>query len=90
MESFWQLCDECSKLGVHNIEINSTNRKIVDVYESRISEFRDELSKRGLTLLGSAMYSHMHIPELRQDLIDMHLRVARFLKAANDTRNIAG
>jgi inosose dehydratase len=81
MESFWQLCDECSKLGVHNIEINNTNRKVVEVYESRVSEFRNEMSKRGLTLLGSAMYSHMHISELRRDLIDMHVRVARFLKA---------
>jgi len=81
MESFWQTCDECQKLGVHNIEINNTNRKIVEAYELRIPEFRGEMAKRGLTLLGSAMYSHMHLTEQRNELIAMHLRVARFLKA---------
>ena len=81
MDSFWRTCDECQELGIHNIEMNSTHRKFVEAYESRIPEFRDEMAKRSLTLLGSALYSHMHIPELRQELVDSHLRVARFLKA---------
>jgi hypothetical protein len=61
--------------------VNNTNRKFVEAYESRIPEFREEMAKRGLTLLGSAMYSHMHLTALRKELIEMHLRVARFLKA---------
>jgi sugar phosphate isomerase/epimerase len=81
LESFWRICDECQKLGVHHIEINNTNRKIVEAYESRIAEFREEMAKRGLTLLGSAMYSHMHLTGQRTGLIEMHVRVARFLKA---------
>jgi sugar phosphate isomerase/epimerase len=81
VETFWQVCDECQQLGVHNIEINNTHRKIAEAYESRLSEFREEMSKRRLTLLGSAMYSHMQITEQRKELIDVHLRVARFLKA---------
>jgi len=80
-DRFWQTCDECQKLGIHNIEINNTHRKVVETFESRISEFRDEMAKRNLTLLGCAMYSHMHIPELRQELVDTHVRLARFLKA---------
>ena len=81
VESFWQTCDECQKLGVHNIEMNNTNRKFVEAFESRIPEFREQMAKRGLTLLGSAMYSHMHLTAQRKELIEMHLRVARFLKA---------
>ena len=80
-DRFWQTCDECQKLGIHNIEVNNTHRKVVETFESRISEFRDEMAKRNLTLLGCAMYSHMHIPELRQELVDTHVRLARFLKA---------
>ena len=37
VESFWQTCDECSRLGVHNIEMNNTHRKFVDAYEGRSS-----------------------------------------------------
>src|SRR5262249_983938 len=80
-ESFWQVCDECQRLGVHNIEMNATNRRYVEAFESRIPEFREEMAKRSLTLLGSAMYSHMHLTEQRKELIEAHLRVARFLKA---------
>lgn len=79
--TLWQAFDECKELGVHYVEINNTHTKVVDNWESKIPEFRDEMSKRGLTLIGSAMYSHMHITEKRQELIDEHLRVARFLKA---------
>ena len=79
-EAFWQTCDEVQKLGVHHIEINNTHRKVVEAYESRISEFKDEMAKRGVTLLGSAMYSHMQRTELREQLVADHLRVARFLK----------
>src|SRR6185369_17448652 len=77
MESFWQTCDDCQKLGVHNIEMKNTNRKFVEAYESRVPEFREEMARRGLTLLGSAMYSHMHLAAQRKELIEMHLRVAR-------------
>lgn len=78
---FWQTCDLFRELGVRRIEINNTHQKLVESYESRISEFRDEMARRDVTLIGSAMYSHMHVPELREELIAQHLRVARFLKA---------
>jgi len=82
LESFWRACDDCCRLGVHYIEVNNTNRLIVESYESRVSEFRDEMAKRGLTMLGFAVYSHMHDTARRRELIDYHLRVARFLKPA--------
>jgi inosose dehydratase len=80
-EAFLRICDECSQLGLRYLEFNTTNRRLVDTWDNRISQFRDEMAKRNLTLLGLAVYSHMHRPELRKELIDQHLRVARFLKA---------
>lgn len=80
--TLWQVFDECKDLGVHYVEINNTHTRVVETWETRIGEFRDEMAKRGLTLIGSAMYSHMHLAETRRELIDEHLRVARFLKAA--------
>jgi sugar phosphate isomerase/epimerase len=78
---FWKVCDDCSALGWHYLEFNTTNRRVVDTFESRISEFRDQMSRRHLTVLGLAVYSHMHDPSRRAELIEQHLRVARFLKA---------
>jgi sugar phosphate isomerase/epimerase len=77
----WRICDECSQLGLRYLEFNTTNRRIVDTWETRVSQFRDELASRKLTLLGLAVYSHMHDRGRRQELITQHLQVARFLKA---------
>lgn len=77
----WRICDECSQLGLHYLEFNTTNRRLVDTWDTRISQFRDEMAKRHLTLLGLAVYSHMHDRSRRQELIEHHLRVGRFLKA---------
>jgi inosose dehydratase len=68
-------------LGLHYLEFNTTNRRLVDTWDSRISQFRDEMAKRGLTILGLAVYSHMHDSSLREELIAQHSRVAKFLKA---------
>ncbi len=80
-EALLRICDECSELGLHYLEFNTTNRRLVDSWETRVSQFRDEMAKRHLTLAGLAVYSHMHERTLRKDLIEQHLRVARFLKA---------
>ena len=80
-DALLRICDECSQLGLHYLEFNTTNRRLVDTWDSRISEFRDEMAKRHLTLLGLAVYSHMHDGGRRQELVDHHVRVARFLKA---------
>ena len=85
LEAFWRACDECSRLGVRYIEVNNTPRQIVETYDSRISEFREEMARRNLTMLGFALYSHMHDTGARQELISHHLRVARFLQAVGGT-----
>ena len=81
LEYFWRAGDECSRLGVHNIEVNTTNSQIVQTYDTRLSEFKDEMSKRNLRMVGFAMYAHSHETDKRRELIEDHLRVARFLKA---------
>jgi sugar phosphate isomerase/epimerase len=68
-------------MGVHHVEVNNTNTPIVDTYGSRISEFQDELTRRHLKLLGFAMYSHLHETAKLREMIDDHIRSARFLKA---------
>jgi len=77
----WRICGECAQLGLHYLEFNTTNPRLVDTWDTRISQFRDEMAKWHLTLLGLAVYSHMHDGSRRQELIDHHLRVGRFLKA---------
>lgn len=89
LERFWRACDECSALGVHNIEVNTTNTQIAQSYDTRLAEFKDEMAKRNLRMLGFAMYAHWHQTDLLPQMIDDHLRVARFLKAAGG-RYIAG
>jgi len=61
--------------------VNTTNSQIAQTYDTRLSEFKDEMSKRNLRMVGFAMYAHSHETDRRRELIDDHLRVARFLKA---------
>ncbi|MGH9671893.1 MAG: hypothetical protein ACRD44_01835 [Bryobacteraceae bacterium] len=49
-EGLLRICDECSRLGLHYLEFNTTNRGLVESWDSRISQFRDEMAKRNLTL----------------------------------------
>jgi sugar phosphate isomerase/epimerase len=80
-ETFWRICDECVRLGVRHIEVNNTHRRVVETFDARIGEFRNEMSKRNLTLVGCASYGHLHLAEMQRELMEQHLRVARFLKA---------
>jgi sugar phosphate isomerase/epimerase len=89
LENFWRTCDDCSSMGAHHIEVNNTFGQIVQAYDSRINEFKDEMAKRSLRMLGFAMYSHWHDPSQLPDMIAEHVRVAKFLKGI-DGRYIAG
>jgi inosose dehydratase len=89
LDRFWKACDECPTLGVHNIEVNTINTPIVQTYDTQLEKFKDEMAKRDLRMLGFAMYAHWHLTETRQQMIDEHVRVARFLKAVGG-RYIAG
>ena len=89
IDRFWNACDECSKLGVHNIEVNTINTPVAQTYDTQLEKFKDEMAKRKLRMLGLAMYAHWHLTETRQQMIDDYVRVARFLKAVGG-RYIAG
>ena len=77
----WRSCDECTRLGTHNIELNDTNGTVVGAYSGLEREFRDELRKRKLHLLESAMFGHLHESAILPQMIQEHLRVARFLQS---------
>jgi sugar phosphate isomerase/epimerase len=81
IEYFWKACDECVELGVHNVEVNTTSTQLAQTYITRISEFRDEMSRRGLRLVGLAMYAHLHERNELSAMIEQHLLVGRFLQA---------
>ena len=89
LDRFWKACDDCDALGVHHIEVNTINTPVAQTYDTQLEKFKDEMRKRNLRMLGLAMYAHWHLPELRQQMIDDHLRVARFLKNVGG-RYIAG
>lgn len=81
VESFWQVCDECSALGFRYVETDNTRLKIVQAYENRTSEFKDEMDRRGLTLLGLGQFTPFSDPARRDEAIAQQMGVARFLQA---------
>lgn len=83
LEYFWKNCDECSSLAIRHIEVNTTNTPVAQTYIDRLSEFRDEMSKRGLRLVGLAMYAHLHDSSKLRSMVDDHLLVGRFLQATD-------
>jgi sugar phosphate isomerase/epimerase len=79
--TFWSNCDQAAALGFHFIEINNTRAEIVEAYSARVPEFRDEMAKRRLTMAGVALFSHIADESRRQELMDHHLALGRFLAA---------
>ena len=89
IDRFWKACDDCSALRVHNIEVNTINTPVAQTYGTQVDKFKDEMGGRNLRMLGLAMYAHWQLTETRQQMIDDHVRVGRFLKAVGG-RYIAG
>jgi inosose dehydratase len=81
LPKFWQACDACHRLGFHHVETNNGRLKLVQAYSGRIPEFKSEMAKRNLTLVGMALGSDLTDPSQRQQVIDYNLQVARFLQA---------
>ncbi|HEY1945366.1 MAG TPA: hypothetical protein VGG97_00050, partial [Bryobacteraceae bacterium] len=81
VEGYWTHCDEVASLGFHHIEINNTRTKIAEHYSSRISEFKDAMAGRGLNMTGLALFSRAAESRERQELIDSHMLLGRFLAA---------
>ena len=78
-ENFWASCDQCATLGVHYIELHP--EQVLAAYENNVTEYKDEMAKRKLTMLNFAMYAHWHKRDLLAAMIDTHVRTARFMEA---------
>lgn len=86
-QNYWAVCDQCSSLGIHSIEMHP--EQVLAVFGTRQPEFQEGMSRRNLTMLNFAMYAHWHRRDLLPEMIETHLRTARFLKAAGG-KNIVG
>jgi sugar phosphate isomerase/epimerase len=81
VEGYWTHCDAVASLGFHYVEINNTRAKIAEYYSNRISEFKDAMAGRGLKMAGLALFSRAAESRERQELIDSHMLLGRFLAA---------
>jgi sugar phosphate isomerase/epimerase len=81
VKAYWTHCDDVASLGFHHIEINNTRAKIAEYYSGRISEFKDAMARRGLSMTGLALFSRAAESHERQELIDRHMLLGRFLAA---------
>ena len=79
-KTFLGICDQCSGLGLHGIESSGAGQRLVDLFDGRIPQLKDELQKRGLHLAGYAQYSEMSDPAKHKELIELHLRIGRALQ----------
>jgi sugar phosphate isomerase/epimerase len=79
-EAFLKASEECSQLGYHFIESSGGGARLADVYASNITQLKEELDKRHLTLIGYAHYCEMADPAKREELISLHLRIGRTLR----------
>lgn len=79
VQDFWGHADEVAALEVHHIEFNNTRAKIAEAYLPRLSEFRDEMVARRLTMPGLAQYSHMDKPSELDAILQQHLLLGQFM-----------
>jgi sugar phosphate isomerase/epimerase len=82
IESYWQVCDECSALGFRHIETSNTRLQLVQAYSGRMSEFSEEMRRRKLSLPGLGMTGSFTDKAQQESTLAEHLLVARFVQAA--------
>jgi sugar phosphate isomerase/epimerase len=78
-EEYWNQCDELAGLGFRVIEINNTRVQIAEYYTERLQEFRQEMSKRSLTLAGLALFSWTSDNRNQIELLKSHMLLGKFL-----------
>ena len=78
---FWRACDDCAALGFRYIETDNSGLRLAEAYQNRTTEFRDEMSQRGLTLAGLAQAAALSDPARRRETRDRVLQAGRFLRA---------
>ena len=75
-----RVADELAGLGIHNVETSGSGTRLVDLYAGRAGELKDEFARRKLRLIGYAQYSMMGEAVRRKELVDLHLRIGRFIQ----------
>jgi len=79
VQDFWEHADEVSALGVHHIEFNNTRAQIAEAYLPRLSELRDGMAARRLSMPGLAQYSHMDKQAELSAILKQHLLLGQFM-----------
>jgi sugar phosphate isomerase/epimerase len=79
-EGFWKNTENAKAAGFRNIESSGAGVRLADLYVGRSAEFKQQLEKRQLNLVGYAQYSPMSDRSAVKQLIDLHLRIARVLE----------
>jgi len=77
-EGLRRLTEELARLGIRYLESSGGGIRLADLYAGREAEIKDEFDRRNLKLAGYAQYSMMGDATRRQELIELHLRIARF------------
>jgi len=80
VKTFLTGMDDCVRLGIHNIEKSNPPNPMFDYYKGKESQFKEELAKRNLTLVGLANNCHAGRADLRQSMIDQNLSTAKFVQ----------
>ena len=81
VESYWQACDECAGLGFRHIEVDNSRLKIAQAYIDRIPEYKEEMAKRQLSLVGLGMSGSFTDPAIQKGTLEEHMLVGRFVQA---------
>jgi sugar phosphate isomerase/epimerase len=79
VQDFWNHADEVAALGVHHIEFNNTRAQIAEAYLPRLSELRDGMAARGISMPGLAQYSHMDKQSELAAIQQQHLLLGKFM-----------
>lgn len=79
VESFWEVCDRCSKLGFRFVETNNGGPKFEEAYQGRSAAFREGLAKRNLKLVGLVQGSPLNDRAQYESIEAKHRAIARFL-----------
>ena len=84
-ESYWRNCTACSRAGFHLIETSNTRLQLPQTYLNRTSEFRDQMAKLNLRLLGLNQNHSFLDPTQATDIREKNTVLGRFLKAVGAT-----
>jgi sugar phosphate isomerase/epimerase len=80
VDSYWKVCDGCADTGFRNLEVDNTRLLIAEEYVNRVSEFRDEMSKRDLRLVGLNQAFSFVDPTKRDEIGKKTELLGKFLK----------